>query len=123
MNSPEASSKRTYAEGTGSPAAVTVPWITVSLVAPAARSLPCSGAPQPLPWQGGPSAGGEAAADLYHSLAARPAELALFLDAMNASSRGVGSAIAAQADAGGIGRLIDLGGGGGQVAAELLQPA
>jgi SAM-dependent methyltransferase len=79
-----------------------------------------SGAPQPLPWQDGAADNG-AAADLYHSLAGKPDELALFLDAMNASSRGVGSAIAAQADVAAMARLIDLGGGGGQVAVELLQ--
>jgi predicted O-methyltransferase YrrM len=77
-----------------------------------------AGAPQPLPWQTGATS-----ADLYHSLANQPRELALFLDGMNASSRGVGALIAEQANVAAMARVIDLGGGGGQVAIELLQAA
>ena len=77
-----------------------------------------TGAPQPLPWQTAAYRD-----DLYHSLANQPRELALFLDGMNASSRGVGTAIAAQAEVTSMARLIDLGGGGGQVAVELLLAA
>ena len=78
-----------------------------------------SGTPQTLPWHDEAGDGG----DLYHSLAQKPRELALFLEAMNGSSLGVGTLIAAQAEVAGMARLIDLGGGGGQVAIELLQAA
>src|SRR6202000_894612 len=77
-----------------------------------------AGAPQPLPWQAGATS-----RDLYHSLAEQPRDLALFLDGMNASSRGVGTAIAEQANVNAMARIIDLGGGGGQVAIELLRAA
>jgi SAM-dependent methyltransferase len=78
-----------------------------------------TGAPQTLPWRGD----GDDDGDLYHSLAQHQAEFSLFLEAMNASSVGVGAAIAAAIDLEPIGRVIDLGGGGGQVSVELLQAA
>jgi len=68
-------------------------------------------------------AGPGAAESVYEELARHPGELALFLRAMDRDSRGVGAAIAASEDLSGCERLLDLGGGGGVVARELLAAA
>ncbi len=59
----------------------------------------------------------------YEELALHPDEYALFLDAMDRSSAGVGDDIARAFDLGATSRLVDLGGGGGRVARELLAAA
>jgi len=56
----------------------------------------------------------------YEELALHPEEYALFLDAMDRSSAGVGDDVAHAFDLRGARRVLDLGGGGGQVARELL---
>jgi predicted O-methyltransferase YrrM len=61
------------------------------------------------------------AEDPYTELARHPDEYALLMRAMDIASRGVGHALAEQVDFTGIHRLVDLGGGGGQVATELAQ--
>jgi predicted O-methyltransferase YrrM len=61
------------------------------------------------------------AEDPYTELARHPDEYALLMRAMDLASRGVGRAIAEQVDFTGIHRLVDLGGGGGQVAIELAR--
>jgi predicted O-methyltransferase YrrM len=61
------------------------------------------------------------AGDVYTELARQPDEYALLMKAMNLASRGVGRLIAEQVDFTGVRRLVDLGGGGGQVAIELAQ--
>jgi SAM-dependent methyltransferase len=58
---------------------------------------------------------------LYETLAGAPEELAVFLAAMDAGATGVGRAIAERVDLTDVRTLIDLGGGGGQVAIELAQ--
>jgi len=68
-------------------------------------------------------AGEGAAESAYEELARHPDELAVFLRAMDRDSRGVGAAIAASEDLGACERLLDLGGGGGVVARELLAAA
>jgi len=59
--------------------------------------------------------------DPYTELARHPEEYALLMRAMNIASRGVGGLIAEQVDFTQARRLVDLGGGGGQVALELAQ--
>jgi 3-hydroxy-5-methyl-1-naphthoate 3-O-methyltransferase len=59
--------------------------------------------------------------DCYSVLARYPEEYALFLQAMDHGSLGVGKRIAEQVDFSAIHRLIDLGGGGGQVVRELAE--
>ncbi len=56
----------------------------------------------------------------YADLARSPEDTRLFLGAMNAVARGVGTAIAERAELGTARRLLDLGGGGGQIALELV---
>jgi precorrin-6B methylase 2 len=58
--------------------------------------------------------------DVYAELAANPDELFAFLSAMDASSRGVGAALAPALVERGVRHLVDLGCGGGGVARELL---
>lgn len=60
-----------------------------------------------------------AAPDCYSELARHPDEFALLLSAMNRASQGVGRALTRQVDFTSVHHLIDLGGGGGQVAIEL----
>ncbi len=59
------------------------------------------------------------AGDAYTELARHPEEYALLMRAMDIASRGVGRLIAEQVDFSEVRRLVDLGGGGGQVALEL----
>jgi predicted O-methyltransferase YrrM len=59
------------------------------------------------------------AGDPYTELARHPDEYALLMRAMDSASRGVGQLIAEQVDFSEVHRLVDLGGGGGQVAVEL----
>jgi SAM-dependent methyltransferase len=59
--------------------------------------------------------------DCYQALLRTPDELRVFLEAMNTAATGVGTAIARQVDFGRIHTLLDLGGGGGQIAVELAQ--
>jgi len=61
------------------------------------------------------------AGDAYTELARHPDEYALLMRAMDIASRGVGRLIAEQVDFSEVRRLVDLGGGGGQVALELAQ--
>ncbi|WP_331117626.1 methyltransferase, partial [Archangium sp.] len=61
------------------------------------------------------------AGDPYTELAGHPDEYALLMRAMDIASRGVGHLIAEQVDFSEVHRLVDLGGGGGQVARELAQ--
>ncbi|WP_257457373.1 acetylserotonin O-methyltransferase [Archangium lipolyticum] len=61
------------------------------------------------------------AEEAYTELSRHPDEYALLMRAMDIASRGVGRLIAEQVDFTGIHRLVDLGGGGGQVALELAQ--
>jgi len=61
------------------------------------------------------------AGDAYMELARYPEEHALLMRAMDIASRGVGSLIAEQVDFSEVHRLVDLGGGGGQVALELAR--
>lgn len=61
------------------------------------------------------------ASEPYTELARHPDEYALLMRAMDSASRGVGECIAAQVDFSGVHRLVDLGGGGGQVALELAR--
>ena len=57
----------------------------------------------------------------YRGLARDPAMLRLFLEAMNTAAVGVGRCIAQRVGFESIERLVDMGGGGGQVALELVQ--
>lgn len=59
----------------------------------------------------------------YDELARHPDEYALFLEAMDRTSAGVGDDIAQAFELRGVQRLIDLGGGSGRVACELLAAA
>ncbi|MBN1206158.1 MAG: methyltransferase domain-containing protein [Myxococcaceae bacterium] len=61
------------------------------------------------------------AGDPYTELARRPEEYALLMRAMDIASRGVGRLLAEQVDFTQVRRLVDLGGGGGQMALELAQ--
>jgi predicted O-methyltransferase YrrM len=61
------------------------------------------------------------AGDPYSELVRHPDEYALLMRAMDSASRGVGRLIAEQVDFSEVRRLVDLGGGGGQVAIELAQ--
>src|SRR6185437_15016343 len=56
----------------------------------------------------------------YEELARHPDEYALFLESMDRSSAGVGEDIARAFELHAVRRLVDLGGGGGRVARELL---
>ncbi|XXF76122.1 methyltransferase [Myxococcaceae bacterium GXIMD 01537] len=62
-----------------------------------------------------------AAEDPYAELARHPEEYALLMQAMDVSSRGVGQVLAGQVDFTDIHRLVDLGGGGGQMAIDLAR--
>jgi predicted O-methyltransferase YrrM len=75
-----------------------------------------TGAPQLLHW---PFVRGAVAGDCYAELSRHPAEHALLMRAMNAASRGVGRVIAESVDLKSARRLVDLGGGGGEIAVEL----
>jgi SAM-dependent methyltransferase len=66
---------------------------------------------------------GAAERHCYDELAQNPAEYELFLEAMDRGSAGVGGDIARAFDLRGVARLIDLGGGSGRVARELLAAA
>jgi precorrin-6B methylase 2 len=77
----------------------------------------CTGEPQPGLW---PFAAGSRRA-YYDVLSEHPAEYDLFLEGMDASAKGEGEAIAARVDLTGVRHLADLGGGGGQIARELLR--
>lgn len=82
-----------------------------------------SGEPQTHRWrflEGTPAAYRETR-DPYPKLSQHPEEYKLFLEAMNIASFGVGKVIAEQVDFQGIRRLLDLGGGGGQIARELAE--
>lgn len=57
----------------------------------------------------------------YEELARHPTEYETFLSAMDHGSRGVGASIARTLDLSAVRRLIDLGGGAGGVARELLE--
>ena len=59
--------------------------------------------------------------DYYSELAQHPGDYFIFLEAMNQSSVGIGSALAHSVDFSKIQQVIDLGAGGGQVALELAQ--
>ena len=59
--------------------------------------------------------------DYYSELAQHPEDYFIFLEAMNQSSVGIGSALAHSVDFSKIQQVIDLGAGGGQVALELAQ--
>jgi predicted O-methyltransferase YrrM len=61
------------------------------------------------------------AGDPYTELARHPDEYALLMRAMDSASRGVGRLLSEQVDFSEVRRLVDLGGGGGQVALELAQ--
>ncbi len=61
------------------------------------------------------------AGDPYTELARHPEEYALLMRAMDVASQGVGRVIAEQVDFSRVHRLLDLGGGGGQVALELAE--
>ncbi|MFK7990089.1 MAG: methyltransferase [Sandaracinaceae bacterium] len=65
-------------------------------------------------------AGPEPAPGLYDELARHPGEFDLFMRAMDRGGRGVGAHIAEAEDLTGCDRVLDLGGGGGAVARELL---
>ncbi len=77
-----------------------------------------SGAPQFGAW---PFVDAKAppADDCYAELARHPDENALLLAAMNRASEGVGRALVDQVDLRSAARIVDLGGGGGQMAVEL----
>ncbi len=77
-----------------------------------------TGRPQHAAW---PFASPEPADHAYAELARHPDEHESFLEAMDRSSEGVGRAIAATVDLSRVGRLVDLGCGGGGVARELLE--
>ncbi|MCU1280128.1 MAG: methylase involved in ubiquinone/menaquinone biosynthesis [bacterium] len=77
-----------------------------------------SGEPQLEAWR---FAGGDTTGSCYDVLARHPEELALLMRALNSSAVGVGRAIAGQIDLTAARELIDLGGGGAQVAVELAQ--
>lgn len=57
--------------------------------------------------------------DYYTELAQHPDEYFIFLEAMNRSSMGIGTAMSSSVDFSNIRSVIDLGAGGGQVALEL----
>jgi SAM-dependent methyltransferase len=61
------------------------------------------------------------ASDPYTELARHPEEHALLMRAMDVASRGLGRVLAEQVDFTQVRRLVDLGGGGGQVALELAE--
>ncbi|HZS41825.1 MAG TPA: methyltransferase [Polyangia bacterium] len=77
-----------------------------------------SGEPQLAAWR---FVDGAPAADCYAELQRHPEEQALLMRAMNRASLGVGRAMAKQAGLGDARELIDLGGGGAQVAIELCE--
>lgn len=76
-----------------------------------------TGKPQHAAW---PFAGAPLGEHPYDELGRHPRELETFLAAMDEASRGVGDAIARSGVLASVGRLLDLGGGGGGVARELL---
>ncbi|WP_394824733.1 methyltransferase [Pendulispora albinea] len=76
-----------------------------------------SGKPQHAAWRFASAPPAEAP---YAELARHPDEYATFLAAMDHASRGVGDAIVRTVDLSAVRSLVDLGGGGGQVARELL---
>jgi ubiquinone/menaquinone biosynthesis C-methylase UbiE len=77
-----------------------------------------SGEPQLDAWR---FARAEPAADCYAEISRHPGELALLLEALNQSSVGIGRAITRQVDLTDVREIIDLGGGGAQVAIELAE--
>jgi SAM-dependent methyltransferase len=76
-----------------------------------------TGRPQFAHWPFGDPA--RRAGDPYTELTRHPEEYALLMRAMDVASQGVGRVIAEQVDFSQVRRLIDMGGGGGQVALEL----
>ncbi len=66
---------------------------------------------------------GAATRHSYEELYRHPEEYQLFLEAMDRFGRGVGSEIGAAYDLSGVDRLIDLGGGSGRIACEMLAAA
>jgi SAM-dependent methyltransferase len=76
------------------------------------------GRPQHAAW--GFASPGAAQRTCYEELARHPEEYELFLQAMDRGSAGVGDDITRAFDLGDVQRLVDLGGGAGRVARELL---
>jgi SAM-dependent methyltransferase len=76
-----------------------------------------TGLPQHASW---PFAGDRVASSPYEELGRSPVEVAAFLAVMEDASRGVGTEIARAVDLSRVRTLLDVGGGGGGVARELL---